>query len=61
MYDPLIAALRDTDPIGLALSGNPENRPCWTVRPRKLPPGRGVLITRGDDPRCVQLAWSPPR
>ncbi|MCB0926751.1 MAG: type VII secretion protein EccCb [Mycolicibacterium insubricum] len=62
MYDPLIAALRDTDPIGLALSGSPEEPALLgTVRPRRLPPGRGVLITRGDDPRRVQLAWSPPR
>jgi S-DNA-T family DNA segregation ATPase FtsK/SpoIIIE len=31
-----------------------------SVRPSRLPPGRGTLITRGDPDQIIQVAWIDP-
>ena len=61
-YEPLLAALREADPIGVQLGGNPEEPPVFErIRPRRLPPGRAVLLTRDGGQQLVQLAWSAPQ
>lgn len=60
MYDPVLAAVRDSDPIGLQLGGNPDEPPVFgALRPRRLPPGRAVLLTGDGAAQTVQSAWSP--
>ena len=61
LYDPVLSALRESGPIGLQLSAAPEEGPLvGTARPRRLPPGRGVLVARGGDERTIQVAWTEP-
>jgi DNA segregation ATPase FtsK/SpoIIIE, S-DNA-T family len=65
LYDPILSAVRETGAAGLQLSGSPEDGPLvGGVRPRRLPPGRGVLVTRTGGERTIQVAWlesSEPR
>src|SRR6185369_17098069 len=61
LYDPILSAVRETGAVGLQLSGCPEDGPLvGGVRPRPLPPGRGVLVTRTGE-RTIQVAWTEPR
>jgi S-DNA-T family DNA segregation ATPase FtsK/SpoIIIE len=60
MYDPVLARLRELGCAGLMMSaGADEGVLLGSVRPAPLPPGRGVLITRGGE-QLVQVAWSDP-
>ncbi|MEV6493476.1 type VII secretion protein EccCb, partial [Actinoplanes sp. NPDC051633] len=61
LFEPFLARLRDVGSPGLMLSGDRNEGPLLGGhKPESLPPGRGRLITRGDPPRMVQLAWLPP-
>ncbi len=61
MFEPLLAGLRDLGCMTLMMSGRPDEGALWgSSRPARLPPGRGVLITRAGDEQVVQVAWSPP-
>ncbi|MGO9381737.1 MAG: type VII secretion protein EccCa [Mycobacterium sp.] len=61
LFEPLLAGLRDIGCMSLTMSGRPdEGAPFGSGRPARLPPGRGVLITRAGDDQLVQVAWSPP-
>ncbi|MFZ1176569.1 MAG: type VII secretion protein EccCb, partial [Mycobacterium sp.] len=61
LFEPLLAGLRDLGCMALMMSGRPgEGAPLGSVRPARLPPGRGVLITRAGDEQLVQVAWSAP-
>lgn len=60
MYEPVLAALGDLGAMGLVMSGDPGDAPMiGSVRPGPLPPGRGVLVTRADGERLIQVAWEP--
>ena len=59
LYDPVLSALRETGSVGLQMSGSPDDGPLvGGVRPRPLPPGRGVLVTRAGRERTIQVAWT---
>jgi S-DNA-T family DNA segregation ATPase FtsK/SpoIIIE len=61
MFEPLLAALRDLGCMALMMSGRPEDHaPFGAGRPSRLPPGRGLLITRPGDEQLIQVGWSPP-
>ncbi|OMC20460.1 type VII secretion protein EccCb [Mycobacterium colombiense] len=61
MFEPLLASLRDLGCASLMMSGCPaEGASFGTGAPLRLPPGRGILITRTGDDELVQIAWSPP-
>ncbi|OBA73069.1 type VII secretion protein EccC [Mycobacterium sp. 1554424.7] len=61
LFDPLLAGLRDLGCMTLLMSGGADEGALWgSRRPVRLPPGRGVLITRPGDEQVVQVAWSPP-
>jgi len=61
LFEPLLAGLRDLGCMGLVMSGRPdEGALLGSGRPARLPPGRGVLVTRAGDEQLVQVAWSPP-
>jgi S-DNA-T family DNA segregation ATPase FtsK/SpoIIIE len=61
LFEPFLARLRDVGSPGVLLSGDRGEGPLLGgLKPDVLPPGRGRLITRGDPPRMLQLAWLPP-
>lgn len=51
--DPLLQALTDLEVSELDLGATGRSRTA-------APPGRGVLTTRSDPPRTVQVAWTAP-
>ncbi|GAB3155755.1 type VII secretion protein EccC [Micromonospora sonneratiae] len=58
MYDPVISRLRDLNAPGLVMSGDRgEGQLIGGVYPRVLPPGRGLMVTRKEGVRLIQLAW----
>jgi S-DNA-T family DNA segregation ATPase FtsK/SpoIIIE len=61
LFEPLLAGLRDLGCMTLMMSKRPDGGAPWgSGRSVRLPPGRGVLITRPGDEQLVQVAWSPP-
>ncbi|MGB8387200.1 type VII secretion protein EccCb, partial [Mycobacterium sp.] len=61
LFEPVLAALRDLGCLELMMSGCPDGGALFgSGRPVRLPPGRGLLITRAGDEQLVQVAWSPP-
>ena len=61
LFEPLLGGLRNLGCMGLVMSGRPEEGSLLASgRPTRLPPGRGVLVTRAGDEQLVQVAWSPP-
>jgi S-DNA-T family DNA segregation ATPase FtsK/SpoIIIE len=60
LYEPVLRTLRDLGAPVLLLSGTPDEGPlAGGVRPCRLPPGRGLLVTR-DRVETVQLARREP-
>ena len=61
LFEPLLAGLRDVGCAALMMSGRPDEcAPFGSGRPRRLPPGRGLLIARTGDEQLIQVGWSPP-
>jgi len=61
LFEPLLAGLRDVGCMALMMSGCPDDGALFgSGRAMRLPPGRGLLITRADNEQLVQVAWSPP-
>lgn len=59
MFDPVLAAVKDLGCMGLTMSANPDDGVLLgSVRPVRLPPGRGTLITRAAPDQLVQVALS---
>ncbi|MFI1995097.1 type VII secretion protein EccCa [Actinoplanes sp. NPDC020271] len=57
LYEPVIQRLRELSVPGLVMSGAPEEGALiGTVRPERMPPGRGRLVTRREGIRLIQLA-----
>ncbi|CRZ16019.1 type VII secretion protein EccCa [Mycolicibacterium neworleansense] len=58
MFDPILGAVRDLGCMGLMMSANADDGVLLgSVRPVRLPPGRGTLITRAAAEQLVQVAW----
>ncbi len=56
-YEPFFAGFLDLCDTGVVLSGDPSEGPViGGVRPRRLPPGRGQLVVRGEPAGEVQVA-----
>jgi S-DNA-T family DNA segregation ATPase FtsK/SpoIIIE len=59
-FEPLLAGLRDFGCMTLMMRGcADEGAPFGSGRPMRLPPGRGVLISRAGHEQLVQVAWNP--
>jgi ESX secretion system protein EccC len=60
MFEPLLAGLHDLGCLGLMMSGRPEEGALLgSGRQTRLPPGRGVLITRTGEQQLLQVGWCP--
>lgn len=61
MFDPLLSRMRDLGAVGIVMSTSPEEGPLLgTVRPMTLPPGRAVVMRRGQPDQLVQIGWTDP-
>ena len=61
LFEPLLAGLRDLGCTELRMSGCPGDGASFgSGRPVRLPPGRGILVTRPGDEQLIQVAWSAP-
>ena len=61
LFETFLSRLREIGSPGIVMSGEREEGALiGTVRPTRLPPGRGFLVNRRDGSRLVQLAWLPP-
>jgi S-DNA-T family DNA segregation ATPase FtsK/SpoIIIE len=60
LLEPVLRRLRDAGNPGILLAGPPEEGPLLgAIRPRALPPGRGILVSRRLGTRTVQTALAP--
>jgi S-DNA-T family DNA segregation ATPase FtsK/SpoIIIE len=60
-YEAVFGRLRELGSPGLLLSGDPAEGPLLGgVKAAPQPPGRGLLVRRGERPLLVQTAFSPP-
>lgn len=61
MFDPVLARMRDLGATGLLMSAAPdEGALMGGVRSAPLPPGRVVIVQRGQPHSAVQIGWSEP-
>jgi S-DNA-T family DNA segregation ATPase FtsK/SpoIIIE len=61
LFDPILARMRDLGATGLLMSAAPEEGVLMgAVRSAPLPPGRAVIVVRGQPPRTVQIGWTEP-
>jgi S-DNA-T family DNA segregation ATPase FtsK/SpoIIIE len=59
-YEPVFGRLRELGSPGLILSGDPAEGPLLSsVKAAPQPPGRGLLVRRGERPLRVQTAFAP--
>ena len=60
VYEPTFMAVRDSGATGLMLSGDrSEGQLLGSVRPRRLPRGRALLVRTGEALRTVQVVLRP--
>ncbi|MFD4357253.1 type VII secretion protein EccCb [Nocardia sp. NPDC058518] len=60
LYDPVLGALKNLSVETLVMSGpRDEGKIAGDVRPMKLPPGRGILVSRTRGQEMVQIADMP--
>jgi S-DNA-T family DNA segregation ATPase FtsK/SpoIIIE len=59
-YEPVFGRLRELGSPGVILSGDPaEGQLLGSVKAQPEPPGRGLLVRRGERPLRVQTAFTP--
>ena len=57
LLEPILQRLRELSSPGLVMSGDgDEGALIGNVRPAARPPGRGVLVTRREGIRLIQVA-----
>ena len=62
LYEPVLQRLKELGAQGIVLSGEQdEGVLLGNVRPQRMPPGRGVLVTRRRGSFTVQTGWLPVR
>ncbi len=62
MYEPFLQRVRELGAQGVLLSGDPaEGELLGSARPRPMPPGRGLFVSRRRGTPLVQLGWLPDR
>ncbi|WP_216894442.1 type VII secretion protein EccCa [Nocardia alni] len=61
LFDPVLGGMKNMSVDALIMSGpRDEGKIIGDVRPSKLPPGRGVLVSRTRGTEMVQIAHLPP-
>ncbi|MDI5972879.1 type VII secretion protein EccCa [Streptomyces sp. SL13] len=61
-YEPFMQRLKELGAQGVVLSGDPgEGELLGNTRPRPMPPGRGVYVSRRKGSRLIQTGWLPPQ
>ncbi|MGM7644094.1 hypothetical protein ACSVDM_04270 [Nocardia sp. JW2] len=61
LYDPVLGAMKNLSVQTLIMSGSrDEGKLIGDVRPSKMPPGRGTLVSRRQGVELVHIAELPP-
>lgn len=61
MFDPLLSRMRDLGATGIVMSASPDEGPLLgAARPMTLPPGRAVVVRRGQPDQLIQIGWTEP-
>ncbi|MEU0503957.1 type VII secretion protein EccCa [Nocardia sp. NPDC005998] len=61
LYDNVLGGMKNLSVDALIMSGpKDEGKLIGDVRPMKLPPGRGILVSRNRGQEMVQIAYLPP-
>ena len=61
-YESVLQALSELSATGIMMSGNPsEGMVIGRERPRMLPKGRGLVVSRDQGTFLAQMAWDEPR
>ncbi|RDI52620.1 type VII secretion protein EccCa [Nocardia mexicana] len=61
LYDPILGGMKNLSVDTLIMSGpRDEGKLIGDVRPSKLPPGRGTLVSRSRGQEMIQIAHLPP-
>nr|WP_061007214.1 type VII secretion protein EccCb [Mycolicibacterium mucogenicum] len=61
MFDPLLSRMRDLGATDIVMSTSPEEGPLLgAARPMTLPPGRAVVVRRGQPDQLIQIGWTEP-
>ncbi|WP_019929509.1 type VII secretion protein EccC [Nocardia sp. BMG111209] len=61
LFDPVVGGMKNLSVDTLIGSGpRDEGKIIGDVRPEKLPPGRGILVSRSRGHEMVQIAYLPP-
>lgn len=62
LFDPVLGRLRELSTDGIVMNGSrDEGALVGVARPGKMPPGRGILVSRSGGERLIQVADSEPR
>ncbi|MGW8380918.1 type VII secretion protein EccCa [Streptomyces sp. ODS28] len=60
MFEPFMQRIKELGAQGVVLSGDPgEGDVLGNVRPRPMPPGRGIFVSRKRGMPLVQAGWLP--
>jgi DNA segregation ATPase FtsK/SpoIIIE, S-DNA-T family len=60
VHEPVLQRMRELGATGLLLSGERQEGQLWPgAYLSAQPPGRGLLVRRGQPPRRVQVAYQP--
>ncbi|MFC9995481.1 type VII secretion protein EccCa [Nocardia sp. NPDC127526] len=61
LFDPVLGPMKDMSVDALLMSTpKDEGVLLGDVRPQRLPPGRGTLVSRSRDKEMIQIAYMPP-
>ncbi len=61
-YEPFMQRAKELQAQGVVLAGDPgEGEVLGNIRPRPMPPGRGVFVSRRKGSRLIQTGWLPPQ
>ncbi|WP_327112670.1 type VII secretion protein EccCa [Nocardia sp. NBC_01730] len=61
LYDKVLGRLKELSVDALLMSApKDEGKLLGDIRSSKLPPGRGILVSRSGDPEMIQVSYLPP-
>jgi S-DNA-T family DNA segregation ATPase FtsK/SpoIIIE len=60
LFDPVLGPMKDMSVDVLLMSASKDEGSLFGVKPMKMPPGRGMFLSRSRDKEMVQISYLPP-